>query len=59
VIFVDAAATALRAGSKPRNEPSSWLTYHSPEIGMPPAQKSERNSSARLVMVPPEEMPPM
>src|SRR5262245_26126770 len=38
--------------------PSSWVTYHSPEIGNPPAQKSESKVSARLVIVPPDEIPP-
>jgi tetratricopeptide (TPR) repeat protein len=37
---------------------SSLLRYHSPESGIPPAQKSEAKVSERLVSVPPAEIPP-
>src|SRR5215831_15507251 len=60
-IFVGSLATAARLAEKssaPQEEPSSRVTYHSPEMGMPPAQKSERKVSARFVIVPPDEMPP-
>ena len=38
-IFAGLARTVSRAASNDRGVPSSWVTYHSPEIARPPAQK--------------------